>query len=194
LRGDLSQKDFAKKIGVSHKGYQRYESGERIPRPDILFKIAESESLTVDWLLTGKLRGLEEKILDKERGIPVSTQRVTRVELKQVDLLREKGFLIPSDFETFIDAKMYQALMVVFYESPDIFGFINNVFYLRKQGKFREFLEVIEQFGRIFFEGNKTKLEALTNFLKVLDPGKKEHDPDTQPGQKNEDSSHPDRT
>ena len=178
LRGDLSQKNFAMKIGVSHKGYQRYESGERIPRPHVLSKIAEKESVTVDWLLTGKLKNLEEKILAKEMGILFSQETVSRSDMKIVHQLRKKGFSMPPDVAKLIDSEIYRAAMVLFPESPDIYEFINNIFYLKKRGKFQEFSGAIEQIGRIFFEGNKTKLNAVTNFLKALDPAKKQQGPD----------------
>jgi transcriptional regulator with XRE-family HTH domain len=55
LRGDLSQEKFAKIIDVSHKGYQRYESGERIPPPHVLMRIAALCNTTIDWILGGDL-------------------------------------------------------------------------------------------------------------------------------------------
>ena len=186
LRGDLSQGEFAKKIGVSYKGYQRYESGERIPRPHVLFEIAEKESVTVDWLLSGKVRSLEEKILAKEIGAPFSQQRVSRSEMQIVDRLRKKGLPISSDIADFIDSQIYRAAMVLFSESADIYDFVNIVFYLKNAGKFQEFSKVVEQIGRIFFEGNSTKLEAVRSFLRVLDPGEKKQDPDGRLGQKAE--------
>lgn len=189
LRGNLSQREFAKKIGLPHKTYQRYEYGEGIPKAQALYKIAEKESVSVDWLYTGKLRGLEQKILNKEMGIPFSVQTVDREEIRNVDSLHKKGIFVPPDIDNFIDSKIYQALMVAFWESPDIYEFINNFFYLKKQGKLQEFSEAIEQIGRIFFEGDKTKLEAVRGFLKALDPGEKKQDLDAQPGTESEDNN-----
>jgi transcriptional regulator with XRE-family HTH domain len=55
LRGDLSQEEFAQKIGVPIKSYQRYEYGQYVPRPHTLTKIAEMCDTTTDWILTGNL-------------------------------------------------------------------------------------------------------------------------------------------
>ena len=55
LRGKLSQEEFAKKLGVSFRTYQRYDTGERIPHPHVLSRIAEKFNTTVDWILTGNL-------------------------------------------------------------------------------------------------------------------------------------------
>lgn len=51
LRKNLSQKDFAKKVGVPIATYQRYEYGERMPPEPVLRRIAELYGKTVDWLL-----------------------------------------------------------------------------------------------------------------------------------------------
>lgn len=51
LRNILTQKDFAKKIGIPLVTYQKYESGERMPPGPILERVAELYGKTVDWLL-----------------------------------------------------------------------------------------------------------------------------------------------
>jgi len=53
LRGGQSQSDFSGMIGVPFRTYQRYESGERIPKGDVLDRIAQATGRSVDWLLTG---------------------------------------------------------------------------------------------------------------------------------------------
>lgn len=54
LRGNLSQEEFAKKLGISVRGYQNYEAGERIPKGKILSKIAVACNVTTDFVLTGE--------------------------------------------------------------------------------------------------------------------------------------------
>lgn len=54
LRAHLSQKKFAQKLGVSLRSYIRYETGERIPKGDILRRIASIMSVPTDWILTGQ--------------------------------------------------------------------------------------------------------------------------------------------
>jgi transcriptional regulator with XRE-family HTH domain len=54
LREPITQPDFANSIGVSLTAYQNYESGKRIPRGDVLRKIASKYQTTVDWILYGQ--------------------------------------------------------------------------------------------------------------------------------------------
>lgn len=53
LRGKLSQKDFAKKMGIPFRTYQRYEYDERVPPIELLEKIASANNKKVNWLLMG---------------------------------------------------------------------------------------------------------------------------------------------
>lgn len=48
---NISQKDFAKKIGVSNTVLSRYESGDRKPDYDILQTIADYFEVSTDYLL-----------------------------------------------------------------------------------------------------------------------------------------------
>lgn len=48
----LSQKEFAKKIGVTEQGLGNYLNG-RIPKADVLIRIKQMFNLSIDWLLTG---------------------------------------------------------------------------------------------------------------------------------------------
>jgi len=66
VRGDKTQTEFAKEIGVKKQNYiSRYERG-RIPSPELLVRIAKTGKVSVDWILTGKGRGL--KINGKTKG------------------------------------------------------------------------------------------------------------------------------
>ena len=51
LRNILSQKEFARKIGVPIATYQRYEYGETLPPEPVLKRVAEICSKSVDYLL-----------------------------------------------------------------------------------------------------------------------------------------------
>ena len=51
LRGSMSQKDFAKKIGVSTPTVGFYENGERVPDALTLLMIADTCNVSVDYLL-----------------------------------------------------------------------------------------------------------------------------------------------
>jgi transcriptional regulator with XRE-family HTH domain len=50
LRGKLTQKEFAKAIGISERAYQRYESGERLPSMEVLLTICSYVEVTIDEL------------------------------------------------------------------------------------------------------------------------------------------------
>ena len=54
LRGNISQRDMAKKIGIPFRSYQYYEYGDREPPTDVLIKILKVFRVTTDWILTGK--------------------------------------------------------------------------------------------------------------------------------------------
>ncbi|UXH44432.1 helix-turn-helix domain-containing protein [Rossellomorea vietnamensis] len=60
-RENISQKDFAQKLGVSNVVLSRYEKDERKPDYDMLKKIADYFEVSIDFLL-----GREEKTMAKE--------------------------------------------------------------------------------------------------------------------------------
>lgn len=51
LRGDMTQGQFAEKIGVSRPTIGLYESGARIPDAEVLRDISEKCNVSADWLL-----------------------------------------------------------------------------------------------------------------------------------------------
>lgn len=68
VRGKRTQTEFAKVIGVKKQNYiSRYERG-RIPSPDLLVQIAKTGRVSIDWLLTGKGKGLKVSAGMKKAG------------------------------------------------------------------------------------------------------------------------------
>ena len=53
VRGDRSQRQFARDLGVFQQNVNRYESGTT-PHTDFLVTLALKESISLDWLLLGK--------------------------------------------------------------------------------------------------------------------------------------------
>jgi transcriptional regulator with XRE-family HTH domain len=53
VRGDRSQRQFARDLGVFQQNVNRYESGTT-PHTDFLITLALKEGISVDWLLMGK--------------------------------------------------------------------------------------------------------------------------------------------
>jgi transcriptional regulator with XRE-family HTH domain len=52
-RGDRSQRQFARDLGVFQQNVNRYESGTT-PHADFLVTVAMKEGVSLDWLLLGK--------------------------------------------------------------------------------------------------------------------------------------------
>ena len=48
---NMSQVDLSKKIGISNVTISRYLSGDRIPRLDVITKIASAFNVSIDYLL-----------------------------------------------------------------------------------------------------------------------------------------------
>jgi transcriptional regulator with XRE-family HTH domain len=55
VRGQRSQRQFARDLGVFQQNVNRYESGTT-PHTDFLITLALKENVSVDWLLLGKGR------------------------------------------------------------------------------------------------------------------------------------------
>ena len=55
VRGDRSQRSFARELGVFQQNVNRYESGTT-PHADFLITLALKENISLDWLLLGKGR------------------------------------------------------------------------------------------------------------------------------------------
>jgi len=55
VRGDRSQRSFARELGVFQQNVNRYETGTT-PHADFLITLALRENISLDWLLLGKGR------------------------------------------------------------------------------------------------------------------------------------------
>jgi transcriptional regulator with XRE-family HTH domain len=55
VRGDRSQRQFARELGVFQQNVNRYENGTT-PHADFLLTLAQHENISLDWLLLGKGR------------------------------------------------------------------------------------------------------------------------------------------
>ncbi len=53
IRGDRSQRSFARDLGVFQQNVNRYENGTT-PHADFLITLATQENVSLDWLLLGK--------------------------------------------------------------------------------------------------------------------------------------------
>lgn len=55
IRGDRSQRQFARDLGVFQQNVNRYENGTT-PHADFLIRLAMEENVSLDWLLLGRGR------------------------------------------------------------------------------------------------------------------------------------------
>lgn len=55
VRGDRSQRQFARELGVFQQNVNRYENGTT-PHTDFLITLSTKENVSLDWLLLGKGR------------------------------------------------------------------------------------------------------------------------------------------
>ncbi len=55
VRGERSQRQFARDLGVFQQNVNRYENGTT-PHTDFLITVATKENVSLDWLLLGKGR------------------------------------------------------------------------------------------------------------------------------------------
>lgn len=55
VRGDRSQRQFARDLGVFQQNVNRYENGTT-PHTDFLLTLAVKENVSLDWLLLGRGR------------------------------------------------------------------------------------------------------------------------------------------
>ena len=53
VRGERSQRQFARDLGVFQQNVNRYENGTT-PHTDFLITVAMKENVSLDWLLLGK--------------------------------------------------------------------------------------------------------------------------------------------
>lgn len=51
IRGDMTQQSFAEKVGLSRPTVGFYESGERLPDAERVYKICNKNCISSDWLL-----------------------------------------------------------------------------------------------------------------------------------------------
>jgi len=55
IRGDRSQRQFARDLGVFQQNVNRYENGT-MPHANFLLTLAVKEGISLDWLLLGRGR------------------------------------------------------------------------------------------------------------------------------------------
>ena len=93
LRGDLSLREFAARLGVDHKSVSGWEAGKRLPDGSSLLALSEQFSADVNYILTGQRTGGaaapapalapdEEILLDNYRHAPAGVRAGVKTTLE----------------------------------------------------------------------------------------------------------------
>jgi transcriptional regulator with XRE-family HTH domain len=183
LRVPLSQKEFAKRIGVSLPAYQRYEAGERMLKNDALYRIAAVCKMPIEWILTGQIErsyvedpaALKELIrLDrKKEKTDKDIARIEAIVDKAYRELLERRLFIEgvtmAEIEEINKSLSLPKLSLHKYMEEEI-NKLKSSFKIITLDKKSILLEMFMQLERIYNEGDKTKIEAVRAQLNVLDP------------------------
>lgn len=84
LRGDMTQKELADRLGVGRTSVVRYEAGERTPDAEFIAKAHSVLGVDPIWLLTGAGTGVpqltseESALLDNFRHSPPAAQKALK--------------------------------------------------------------------------------------------------------------------
>lgn len=123
LRGEMSQDDFAKFVGISRPTVGFYENGERVPDAIVLNRIADACDVDVDYLLgrTDVRRGsADDRVLQKRFGL-------SDCSIKELDNLatgkdKKELFFLEHNPE------LINVMKMKFPEEKDYIGFLNLLF------------------------------------------------------------------
>lgn len=110
LRGDLSQAEFAERVGVSRAALANYETGRTIPSPQVMGDIARAGGVAADFLQSGQVETLEELATSLGLG-KNSVDELTKDEWAVVRLL--------SACNTEVVANVLRALVEGVSQDPD---------------------------------------------------------------------------
>ncbi|MCL2565605.1 MAG: helix-turn-helix domain-containing protein [Defluviitaleaceae bacterium] len=100
LRGEISQAEFADKIGIARATVGLYENGERIPDALVLKQIAEKCGVSADWLLglTSDPKGKADTMaVEKRLGLSAPAQDELEF-LNTIDIGKTSCIEILNDF------------------------------------------------------------------------------------------------
>ena len=119
----LTQKEIAKKVGLSEVSISSYTQG-RIPKADVLGQIAELCGVSIEWLLTGE-------------GEQRRAKGVARAEEKSVG-----ASMVAEDKEDYFIAQISsedRELLQILYHNPELKGILRR--YARNKEGLNEALE-----------------------------------------------------
>ncbi|QYM95040.1 helix-turn-helix domain-containing protein [Dickeya ananatis] len=79
VRGNLSQTEFASRLGIERKSVSRYEAGDRAPDALVILRLLREFGVDPTWLLTGdgdgpELTSDEQEMLGYFRNAPLAVK------------------------------------------------------------------------------------------------------------------------
>ncbi len=159
LRKNLTQKEFATKIGVPLVTYQRYESGERLPPEPVLKRIAEICNTTVDVIQANDPFASLKGLFDKERQEIATEKAETAAYWK---IIREKlssklEIPIPENISAFLEVLAFYSKQKI-----NIVSLIKGHTYTRKEQ------ELIDMLVGILRGENKDNSKAIIENVKAF--------------------------
>lgn len=89
IRGELSQTEFAKRVGINRSLISSYESGKRFPSFSSLQKLADYGEVSIDYL-SGENNGLSCRVMPEEGEIIFKLRKLSPESKVLFDNLLEK--------------------------------------------------------------------------------------------------------
>jgi transcriptional regulator with XRE-family HTH domain len=182
---NLSQKEFAEKLGIPPNYISRYESGLHLPSPSVIKKMKTIFGLDDHWLVTGVyVKDIEsisgeplvyklDQLIKEKMGIETSARLLGAIFNPEgipttAKLLQEKFKISPQRANSFIVEALMTGLLVGLGEDR----YIPNPFFPFALGiKDPHFLKNISQLENIYLENNKEKIAKIKGMLDMADPG-----------------------
>ena len=159
LRKSLSQKEFAEKIDVPFRTYQRYESGERLPPEPVLKRIAEICNTTVDVIQGNDPFASLKRMFDEERQKIATEKAETAAYLETVreKLSSKMGIPIPENISAFLEVLAFYSKQKI-----NIVSLIKGHTYTRKEQ------ELIDMLVGILRGENEDNSKAIIENVKAF--------------------------
>lgn len=130
LRGDLSQKEFAERIGLTQQNYANYENGKQGLKSDLIARICETFGCSAEWLLEldghGEATPLGRPATGMAMGLAPRLGRVHAGVLAEPDvfddasMVRVPQFLLDADPDSFVVSSEGDCMDRVFSEGSDL--------------------------------------------------------------------------
>ena len=130
LRGDLSQKEFAERIGLTQQNYANYENGKQGLKSDLIARICETFGCSAEWLLEldghSEATPLGRPATGMAMGLAPRLGRVHAGVLAEPDvfddatMVRVPQFLLDADPDSFVVSSEGDCMDRVFSEGSDL--------------------------------------------------------------------------